>query len=386
MRSIENTLDSSAGWTASPARAAAPTIEAITDPDRAAALAEPWQALADRALDRNPFFEPWFLLPALRAYGEGDSVILAVVRDGNAPSDDIIGIFPLVRRARLGPLPLPHLAVWNHPQNFLGTPLVSRQAPQKAWAALRTWAAEQGAAPLDMSWLTSDCATLKAAGVRPIVIDRFERTALVPDSAGAEAYRRAASSSGSRKNWRRLRRRLSERGHLELRRLKPTDAPDLWIEAFLEMEAAGWKGREGTALASSPAGATFFCGMARAAHERGRLHLIGLFLDGQSVAMQCNILAGDHAFAFKVAYDEAFHPFSPGVLLELDAIDDFHRIPGLTHVDSCTGASHNLMPRLWKETQTVERVLVPVSGTLGRITARALGTGLALRERTRAQE
>jgi len=386
MRSVENTLDSRARWTASPARTAAPTVEAVTDPDRAAALAEPWQALSERALDRNPFFEPWLLLPALGTYGEGDSVVLAVVRDGNAPSDDIIGIFPLVRRARLGPLPLPHLAVWNHPQNFLGTPLVSRQAPQRAWAALRTWAAQQGAAPLDMSWLTSDCKTLQAAGTRPVVVDRFERTALVPDHAGAEAYRRAASSSGSRKTWRRLRRRLSERGQLELRRLEPTDAPDPWIEAFLEMEAAGWKGREGTALGSSPAGAAFFRGMARAAHERGRLHLIGLFLDDQSVAMQCNILAGDRAFAFKVAYDEAFHPFSPGVLLELDAIDDFHRMPGLTHVDSCTGASHNLMPRLWKETQTVERVLVPVSGALGRITARALGASLALRERTRAQE
>ena len=43
-----------------------------------------------------------------------------------------------------------------------------------------------------------------------------------------------------------------------------------------------------------------------------------------AVAMKCNFLSGAGSFAFKIAFDEAFARFSPGVQLEIDNVQAFH--------------------------------------------------------------
>ena len=45
----------------------------------------------------------------------------------------------------------------------------------------------------------------------------------------------------------------------------------------------------------------------------------------RAIAMKCNLRAGDGAVAFKIAYDEAYARFSPGVLLEIEQIERLHR-------------------------------------------------------------
>ena len=40
--------------------------------------------------------------------------------------------------------------------------------------------------------------------------------------------------------------------------------------------------------------------------------MLGLFLDDRPIALKVNFVAGDGAFVFKTAYDEAFSRFSPG--------------------------------------------------------------------------
>ncbi len=42
-------------------------IEVIRSREALAAIVPAWEGLAANAIEANPFYEPWFLLPALRA-------------------------------------------------------------------------------------------------------------------------------------------------------------------------------------------------------------------------------------------------------------------------------------------------------------------------------
>src|SRR5262249_9708926 len=153
-------------------------------------------------------------------------------------------------------------------------------------------------------------------------------------------YLKAALPHKRLKEYRRQGRLLGERGKLERRVL--TDARDLesWIESFLALEASGWKGREGTALASAAADAAFFREAARGAFAAGRLLMLGLFLDGRPVAMKCNFLAPPGSFSFKIAFDESFASHSPGVLLELANVEHFASARPARWMDSCAVRDH----------------------------------------------
>ncbi|HWU02600.1 MAG TPA: cellulose biosynthesis protein CelD, partial [Novosphingobium sp.] len=95
-----------------------------------------WDALAARASQPNPFFESWYLLPALSALDpNGRLRILRVEADGA-----LIGLMPLWRDLRYYGRPVPHLAGWTHPNAFLGAPLVARDAEAAFWQALLDWA------------------------------------------------------------------------------------------------------------------------------------------------------------------------------------------------------------------------------------------------------
>ena len=43
-------------------------MESVSDWAQLATLEEEWQALAEKAAEPNPFYEPWMLLPALRSF------------------------------------------------------------------------------------------------------------------------------------------------------------------------------------------------------------------------------------------------------------------------------------------------------------------------------
>ena len=99
------------------------TVHTRCDPWREWATAERrarWQDLAQAATTPNPFFEPWYLLPAYEAFdlqGSGRILTLEI-------GDELVGLLPLTSPTRYGRWPLPHLATWLHPNAFLGAPLV----------------------------------------------------------------------------------------------------------------------------------------------------------------------------------------------------------------------------------------------------------------------
>ena len=66
-----------------------------------------------------------------------------------------------------------------------------------------------------------------------------------------DAYFEASLSTKKRKELRRQARRLAEEGHFAITREHGDEALSAWIEEFLALERAGWKGASGSALSSS---------------------------------------------------------------------------------------------------------------------------------------
>jgi CelD/BcsL family acetyltransferase involved in cellulose biosynthesis len=128
------------------------------------------------------------------------------------------------------------------------------------------------------------------------------------------------ASAKFRANLRRRARRLLESGAVSLERTGGLDGLDVALGEFLALEAAGWKGERGTAIARDARLVAFYARVARDAARGGRLALRTLRLDRRPVAVHLGLV---HAGAFhllKTAYDEGLGPLSPGQLLQREVL------------------------------------------------------------------
>ena len=335
-------------------------VEILRDPVALARLAPQWEDLAANALEANPFYEHWMLLPALECFAKGSEVEILVIRkDGR-----LAALFPLQRVARYRGLPVSALVSWRHRHCLLCTPLVRAEGAAECLAALLRWLRPQ-AQVLELNYIPEDGPfhdALKRSGARPHVDNKYERALLVKER-DAETYIAGSLSRHLRQELRRRERRLAERGKLAHTVMQPRDDLGRWVEEFLRLEAAGWKGREGSALACSEANRRFASQVFAAAFARGRLHMVGVDLDGRPLARCCSFLAGEGSFAFKTAYDEEFSRYSPGVIAEVDRIRQFHALTGLQWMDSFTAPDNDVLNAVWKGRRRIARLAIGTDGS-----------------------
>jgi CelD/BcsL family acetyltransferase involved in cellulose biosynthesis len=175
-------------------------------------------------------------------------------------------------------------------------------------------------------------------------------------------------SAHHRRELRRQGRRLAEELGADLKCDDRAGDPAA-VEAFLDLERAGWKGRAGTAFASDPSHAEFFRRICERFDAAGRLQLLDLSAGGRSTAMKCNLHAGEGSFAFKIAFDEELARWSPGIQLELRNIELFEAGP-LRWMDSCAMPENRMINRLWPERRGLATMLVS-GGGLRAVPARA---------------
>ena len=328
-----------------------------------------WDALALAAAEPNPFFESWYLLPSLRALDADGEVALAVLEgDG-----EWLGLLQLVREARYYGHPLSHWRGWVHANAFLGAPLVARGHEEPFWRALLHGLDGMGGGPLFLH-----LAALPLGGAlhealvdvarterRPLGLVHREDRALLASGLAPDAYLESALTGKKRKELRRQFARLSEEGVLAVERRDDADGLAAWTEAFLRLEASGWKGKAASALACAPETAAIFRAALSGAAERGRLERLALTLDDRPIAMLASFLTPPGAFSYKTAFDESLARFSPGVLLQRENLALLER-EGIAWCDSCAAADHPMIDHLWRERRAVGRVSVAIGGRLRR--------------------
>ena len=93
------------------------------------------------------------------------------------------------------------------------------------------------------------------------------------------------------------------------------------IDTILAIEASGWKGRAGTAVALKPADEVFYRALARWAAAKGWLRLSFLRLDGRAIAFHYSLQARGVIYALKIGYSEEFAAQAPGKILLVAEIE-----------------------------------------------------------------
>lgn len=345
---------------ATPAVACLRTVDLVRD----SPLLDDWAALVPHASEPNAFAEPWFAVASAQLAGS-DRVRWLVVRAGAG----LIGLLPVAIAPRYGRLPVAVVEGYLHYHSFLGTPLVRAGHETMFWSAILDAldAARWARGLLHLCAIRHDgpvhrgLAAAAAARGRPCdVVHRHERALLDSELDGAAYYERTIRKK-KRKELKRLEQRLAERGPVTTRHFTPEDDLADWTEAFLALEASGWKGAAGSALVRQPDTAAFFRTALAGAHAAGRLDLIRMECAGRPIAMLVNFMTPPGAFSFKIAYDEAYARYSPGVLLQIANLDVLDRAD-IRWMDSCAVADHSMINSLWAERRTLVRLSVPLAG------------------------
>ncbi len=335
----------------------------------APSILQAWNALARSAVEPNPFLESWYLLPALRGLDPGEGVQMLLFETAEV----LAGMIPVTAAPRYYGRRLPHLAGWTHPNAFLGAPLVAPGFEHAFWRALLAWAdAQPGhalflhlsslplAGPLHGALTEVLAEQRRTAGL----VHREERALLVAGQT-PEAHFTAALSGKKRKELRRQLTRLGEAGKVNFQRQSDDAGLPEWTEHFLALEAAGWKGKSGSALAQAGAtDALFREGLAGAAAQ-GRLERLTLSLDERPIAMLAQFICPPAAFSYKTTYDEAYARFSPGVLLQCENLLMLDRAD-IAWTDSCAAQDHPMIDHIWRERRALGRISIAIGGKLRR--------------------
>jgi CelD/BcsL family acetyltransferase involved in cellulose biosynthesis len=347
------------------------SLVVVENPADLPARVPEWEALAAAAMEPNVFFEPWLLLPAARHFGDGKSLrfvfIYQTESPGSASPPPLCGFFPFERRSSYSGLPVSALKLWKHDYCFLCTPLLRREFAQDCLAALFEWAAgASGRATLLEFGMVAGEGEFNQALVDYLFntqhmshLVRQHTRAFFRRRGDGDAYLKLAVSGDERRNLKRKQRRLAEAGGaVTYSSLERGEDLGPWLEEFLRLEASGWKGQGGTALACREGDRQFFLDVARQAFECGQLLLLSMKVGDKAVAMRCNFTAGEGSFFFKPGYDEAASRFSPGLLLEVETIQVLHRHGRVQWMDSCTTPDNEMLNRLWLDRRTIQTLVV----------------------------
>jgi CelD/BcsL family acetyltransferase involved in cellulose biosynthesis len=125
----------------------------------------------------------------------------------------------------------------------------------------------------------------------------------------------SATTRHFRHELRRKERLLEEQAGDKLKLVCRTEPHAETLHKFYEMEAAGWKGRKGTAINCDPATRSFYDSIAREATSSGYFRLHSLEVNGRMTAGAFSVVTDDCFFPMKITYDESLGHCGPGQLM-----------------------------------------------------------------------
>lgn len=124
-----------------------------------------------------------------------------------------------------------------------------------------------------------------------------------------------------KRNLKRLRRKLEQKGEVKTRHLKGADALHGYSD-FLKIEASGWKGDHGvgTSIQSSPELEQFYRSLLSPEFDGLEPAINQLLVNDEVVAAQFILGTGKHLNILKIGYNEEWSEYSPGSLLLVELI------------------------------------------------------------------
>lgn len=301
--------------------------------DEAQSLGADWQSLSENTLQPAGYNAPELILPLLRNLGGAS---LATVRHG----PDLHLAMPILNKRMF-------LKSWETPLTASGLPHLAEGLAENALLSFINAQSKPilfKAIPTEGKFFE----TLKRQSARFHILEQWQRAGL--RLAGSfEDWLQSNFDQKRRKEFKRLRNRLSEQGTLLSETLKTTGDPISFVDDFLALEAAGWKGQKGTAIAAQSNLSKALHEAIQALHKSGKLRFWRLSLNGKAVASLFAIVEGDQAWLGKIAYDESFAKYSPGVQIILDCTESFFAEKQIKQIDSSAIPGHPMIDRIWRD-------------------------------------
>jgi CelD/BcsL family acetyltransferase involved in cellulose biosynthesis len=273
-------------------------------------ILDAWRQLARAA---PPLLAPELALLATRLMRRPEAILVGVRRGRT-----LVAALPLVHRGRT----LHALRSDHTPRvDVVGDPAALPQLWHAARDAAPWHVLELRGVPADSPLATALPDLARADGCAVCVRETGRSPWMVPDGIEQRIHRRF------RGDMRRLERQL---GGVQLERVTAFDRAAL--RDFFRLEAAGWKGTAGTAIACDERLRAFYAGVARIFAARGQLSIAFLRARGRRVAAQLALEDATTYYLLKIGHDPEFDHYGPGQLLVREtAIDASRR--GLVRYD-----------------------------------------------------
>lgn len=348
-----------------------------------------WEKLAANALEPNVFYEPWMLLPAIEHIRDQENIYLVLIFGPSDPDgvEPLWGLFPVEVLNRCLRLPVRTLSFWQHRYCYLTVPLVSRDHADQVIQAFWKWFEQNplGCRVLDTNYLLGEgqfhVKWADALLGRCVLVLNEHPRGLQLRAASFDSYVTQQLSNRRYHALRRGQRHLEELGSLLYREVDSIADVESWVEHYLFLESQGWKGQQGTAIAANLRDADYFRNIAYSGFARNRARLLSLELNGTPVAMKLVFTSEDGGHIFKIAYDERYSKYSPGVILELEDLERWHAGSAINWIDSCASARHPLYDLISNERRVIRRTLISHGSRRGDLFLSALPMLRYLRHR-----
>lgn len=287
------------------------------------AIAAEWRALCEEGPSNQPFYRPEWFQCFLQAFSPDAKLRLLTVRQNGK----LRAVLPLIEQ-HWGPpgfrktlLRSPTNVHSNRFDIVVGA-MDSAAAIQTLWQTLksdRTWdilrledVPEGGHAERLLELAQTDG--------YPGALWESMRTPYIQFSGTPRSVEEALGKTDSNffSNLKKKYKKLEKSGSVYLERITAGQAGIL--DQFYALEAAGWKGREGSAIQCEPDTKRFYDALAEAASRNHYLDLRGLRCGDDYAAINYSFTLNSKHYIPKTAYSEKYSQSSPGQLIMREVI------------------------------------------------------------------
>lgn len=328
-----------------------------------------WRDLVSRACTPNVFMEP--AVVAAAEIGLQTRTLLVWATDAGRQSRTLVGVWAFaIARAALLPFRMLRSPLNQH--SFLGTPVLDRLHARDALVAMVEELASRRSLPGIV-----EARDLEAGAILDLLLETLSarkiswqvlakrRRAKLDCGLDAAAYLSKTLSRSRQKRLASCRRRLEALGQFGQHLVQQREPVCAAFEQFLDLEGSGWKARwitRGRAFQRHPQWVAIARRMVDGLAQDGLVIIRTLTLDNRPIAMDVQLRSGNEAYTWKMAYDENFRAYGPGLLL-LDACTrDLLANPLVTRTDSCNDGEIGIMTEFWSERRELADLLIGMRG------------------------
>ncbi len=145
-------------------------------------------------------------------------------------------------------------------------------------------------------------------------------------------------SKNFRRNLRKAHNKLKREKDAMFESVSDAEGVQKAFEAFLKLEASGWKGKKGTAIACNGSLEGFYRHFLRAFSRTGHFELAFLNINAIMIAGLLIPKVHNTAYLYKIGYDESKRHLSPGILLIEWLLKKYRQEGKIKYVNSVTDA------------------------------------------------